>query len=154
MNKKHFVLYGIISAFIVLTSSVRANNENDDGDAQLFSSQFICDLDGKAPFTDFQGGSSAIAADGDISVRLSHLQPNTAYTCRISCQFGKSADAPATACKTDRQGKLKAFLPGLGKSGTLSTGCGYPEVTVFNTDTSPPNPSFVPNFCQAGYGEP
>ncbi|MCI0558079.1 MAG: hypothetical protein MN733_06260 [Nitrososphaera sp.] len=138
MNTKNLVSFGVFAACIVLASPVPAGT---------FTYQFICDLDGAAPFTDLEGGRAVLdSATGDLTVRLFGLLPDTAYTCRISCQFGKFADA---TCSTNSNGRLRASLPGLGRSGDLATGCGFPNVTVFADD-----PADAGDFCQNGYGQP
>lgn len=133
MNTKKLLSFGVFATCIALASPVLAGQ---------FTYQFICDLDGAAPFTDLEGGRATLdPATGDLRVRLFGLEPNTAYTCVVSCQFNKAAGAP---CTTDHKGRLNAELPGLGRSGDLATGCGYPNVTVFAGD----------DFCQNGYGQP
>src|SRR5437016_4845198 len=114
MQRSILASVGVFIVFLCLAAPVSA---------ATFRYQFICDLNGVAPFTDQEGGQAILDSDsGDLTVRLSGLLPNTAYTCRISCQFDKFADAP---CPTDRRGRLNASLEGLGRSGALATGCGF-----------------------------
>ena len=133
MHTKHLLSLGVLAALLSLAPLALADT---------FTYHFICDLDGAPPFTDVEDGRATLDSEtGDLTVKLSELQPNTTYTCVVSCQFNKAASAP---CTTDRKGKLHAFLPGLGRSGALATGCGYPNVTVFAGN----------DFCQNGYGQP
>ena len=123
----------VFATYIALASPVAARD---------FKYQFICDLDGAAPFTDREGGHATLDPEsGDLEVNISKLRPSTTYTCVVSCQFNKAAAAP---CATDNKGKLDVEIRGLGRSGSLATGCGYPNVTVFAGN----------QFCQNGYGQP
>ena len=131
MQRLILVSLGVFTVLLFLASPALAG---------VFTYQFICDLDGVAPFTDREGGLAILNSDtGDPAVALAGLRPNTIYTCRISWQFGKFADAP---CQTNNRGSLTTFLLGLGRSGTLATGCGFPNVTIF-TDDPADNGDFV-----------
>src|ERR1043166_3925246 len=135
MQRSILASVGVVIVFLCLASP---------GLAGIFTYQFICDLDGVAPFTDREGGLATLnSQSGDLTVVLAGLRPNTDYTCRISCQFGKFADAP---CRTNGRGSLFTFLRGLGRSGDLATGCGFPNVTIFADD-----PADAGDFCQDGY---
>ena len=136
MQRSILASVGVFIVFLCLASPALAG---------IFTYQFIGDLDGAAPFTDREGGQAILNSEiGDLAVGLAGFRPNTVYTCRISCQFDKFADAP---CPTNRRGSLLAFLPGLGRSGDLATGCGFPNVTIFADD-----PADAGDFCQNGYG--
>jgi hypothetical protein len=138
MQRSILASVGVFIVFLCLASPALAG---------IFTYQFIGDLDGAAPFTDREGGQAILNSEtGDLAVGLAGLRPNTVYTCCISCQFDKFADAP---CPTNRRGSLLAFLPGLGRSGDLATGCGFPNVTIFADD-----PADAGDFCQNGYGQP
>ena len=138
MQRSILASVGVFIVFLCLASP---------GLAGIFTYQFICDLDGAAPFTDREGSHAILnSATGDLTVLLSGLRPHTDYICRISCQFDKFADAP---CRTNGRGSLFTFLRGLGRSGDLATGCGFPNVTIFADD-----PADAGDFCQNGYGQP
>ena len=142
MQRSILTAVGVCMVLFCLVSSALATG---GGSFPVFHAQINCDTDGtiQTPFTDVKG-SVKIFNNGNLLVNIPKLRPNTEYTVRLNCTFGRFQDASRS---TNHRGRLLALIPGLGRQGDLAPGCGQPVVTVFTDD-----PDDNGDFCETGYG--